>query len=149
VATWKSETSLNAEEEVRASPKLSKARFVLSATSLDVISTASTGPRANYIYYLDDAPKQIISVIAKEEEVYFPPQLWPLAAIYLVARIPDSIGETSPPFIARVTLDWETSDGKRQRAYRVKISATNSKGATSEMPFVDAFLNFTIEEIPQ
>ena len=149
VATWKSETSFNIEEEVRGSPKLSKAKFVIEQTLINIIATSDTGPRANFVYYVDDAPKQIISVIAKEEELYFPIQLWPFAAIYLAARIPDAIGETSPPFIARLSLDWETANGKRHRAYRVKITATNAKGTTSDMPLVDAFLNFTIEEIPQ
>ncbi len=146
-AVWKSETSLNIKEEVTASPKLSVAQFAASDIRLDIIANAASGPRANFVYYLKESPKQTMEVVAKEADVFFPQELWPLAAIYLAARIPDKIGETSAPFVARVTLNWETSEGKRQRAYRVKITATNAKGTAAAFPIVDAFLNFSLEEI--
>jgi hypothetical protein len=76
-------------------------------------------------------------------------ELWPIMAMYLIDKIPNSIGETSQPFIARVTLDWETSQGKRRRAYRVRITATNAKASESIDTIIDAFLNFRLEEIPQ
>jgi hypothetical protein len=148
MATWKSETSMDLEEAVKSSSKLSRAKFIINDTNI-VIMPGPGMPFANFQYYLDETPTQVIAVIAKEEELYLPLQLWPLAAIYLVDKIPDKIGETSPPFIALVTLDWETSDGKRRRAYRVRITATNAKAATSDTPIVDAFLNFSLEEITQ
>jgi hypothetical protein len=149
-ATWKSETSINLQDVVQASPKLSKATFRISDVEMDIIWTDKM-PRilANFIYYLADAPKQVISVVAKEEEVYLPQQLWPIVAVYLIDKMPDEIGQTSPPFIARVTLEWETSEGKRRKPYRVRITATNAKSSNSDDPIVDAFLNFTLEEIPQ
>ena len=67
LTTWKSETAMNLVEEVK-SPKLAKAQFVLGETRLDVIATRESGPLGNFMYYLDDAPKQMIDVIAKEAE---------------------------------------------------------------------------------
>jgi hypothetical protein len=149
-ATWKSETSINIQDTVQASPKLSKADIRVSDVEISVIWTDRMPRRGlgNYVYYLFDAPKQVIPVIAKEEEVYLPQQLWPVVAIYLIDKMPDGIGQTSPPFIARVTLEWETSEGKRQKPYRVGITATNAKSSNSDDPIVDAYLNFTLEEIP-
>lgn len=149
-ATWKSETMMDLKSITQSSPKLSKADFNISDTSILILPSPRL-PKTylNFQYYLDDSPKQLISVIAKEEEVYLPIQLWPSVAIYLVDKTPDIIGETSPPFIARVTLDWETSEGKRQRAYRVRITATSAKASSTELPLIDAFLNFSLEEISQ
>jgi hypothetical protein len=149
-ATWKSETTINIQDTVQASPKLSKADIRVSDVEINVIWTDKMPRQAlgNYTYYLADAPKQVIPVISKEEEVYLPMQLWPVVAIYLVDKMPDGIGKTSPPFIARVTLEWETSEGKRQKPYRVGITATNAKSSNSDDPIVDAYLNFTLEEIP-
>lgn len=146
-ATWKSETAMDLKKEVESQTKLAFGKFIIGDTNVIIMRPKADVPLANYQYYLDDSPKQTIPVIAKEEEVYFPMQLWPLAAIYLTARMPDKIGETTPPFVARVTLDWETSEGKRQRAYRVKISATNAKASSSNPPVIDAYLNFSLEEI--
>lgn len=147
-ATWTSETSFDLKEETSESSKLSKAKFEINDTSIIVMPTPALGHTyGSYLYYLDDSPKQVVSVVAKEAEIYLPNQLWPLAAIYLTAKTPDGIGETSPPFIARVRLDWETSEGKRQREYRVRITATNAKSSNAEFPIVDAFLNFSLEEI--
>jgi hypothetical protein len=149
-ATWKSETSINIQEMVRTSPRLSKADFIISDVQIDVISTRRMPrPLANWRYPLTDAPKQIIPVLAKEEEVYLPLQLWPVMAIYLTDKMSDEIGKTSSPFIARVTLEWETSEGKRQKPYRVRVTATNAKSSNSDYPIVDSFLNFTLEEVPQ
>jgi hypothetical protein len=147
-ATWKSETAMNINEAVNASPKLSRAEFTITDTSISIISKRDM-PLPNFMYYLDDAPKQVIDVVAKEQEIFLPLQLWPTIAIYLVDRILDAIGETSPPFIARTTLEWETSEGKRQRSYRVRITATNAKASNSDLPIVDAYLNFGLEEIEQ
>jgi hypothetical protein len=149
-ATWKSETAINIQNVVKTSPKLSKADFNISDVAINIISTnRMSRPLANFSYYISDAPKQVVSVIAKEEEIILPPDLWSIAAIYLIDKIPDEIGKTSPPFIARVTLEWETSEGKRQKPYRVGITATNAKSSDTDDPIVDAFLNFTLEEIPQ
>ena len=145
-ATWKSETAMNIKEAVKASPKLSRAEFWITDTSISIISKKPMALQ-NFIYYLDDAPKQVIDVVAKEQEVFLPQQLWPIVAIYLVDRIPDAIGETSPPFIAHTTLEWETSEGKRQQSYRVRITATNAKSSNTDLPIVDAYLNFGLEEI--
>ena len=148
-ATWRSETSMNIEDVIKNSPKLSKVQFVINDTSIVILGSVADMPFGNFQYFRDDAPKQIIPVIAKEEEVYLPATLWPIAAIYLVDKIPDNIGETSAPFIALVRLNWETSEGRRERLYRVRITATNAKGSTSSLPIVDAFLNFSLEEIAQ
>lgn len=147
-ATWKSETAMNIKEAVTDSPKLSRAEFWITDTSISIISKKPIA-LPNFIYYLDDAPKQIIDVVAKEQEVFLPQQLWPVVAIYLVDRIPGTIGETSSPFIAHTTLEWETSEGRRQRSYRVRITATNAKSSNSDLPIVDAYLNFGLEEIEQ
>jgi hypothetical protein len=147
-ATWKSETSMNVGDVVKNSPRLSKSQFIINDTSI-VIMGSTDLPFGNFQYFLDDAPRQVIPVLAKEEEVYLPVTLWTLVAIYLVDKIPDNIGETSAPFIALVRLDWETSEGHRERTYRVRITATNAKASTSSLPIVDAFLNFSLEEITQ
>jgi hypothetical protein len=101
-----------------------------------------------FMYYLDDSPKQTVSVIAKEAEVYFPTQLWAAAALYFIDKMPPKVGDSTAPFIAHVSLNWETSEGKKRRDYRVRVTATNSKVSEAEMPVVDAFLNFSLEEIP-
>lgn len=147
-ATWHSETSIDIKKMVVASPKLAKAQFTISDTSILILSKPPM-PAANFMYYIDDQPKQVIGVVAKEEEVYLPQTLWPTIAIYLVDKTPDAIGDTSPPFVARVALDWETSEGKRQRSYRVRITATSAKTSDSDSPITDAFLNFAVEELPQ
>jgi hypothetical protein len=148
-ATWRSETSMNIEDVIKNSPKLSKVQFVINDTSIVILGSVADMPFGNFQYFRDYAPKQIIPVIAKEEEVYLPATLWPIAAIYLVDKVPDNIGETSAPFIALVRLNWETSEGPRERLYRVRITATNAKASTSSLPIVDAFLNFSLEEIAQ
>ncbi len=147
-ATWRSETSFDIENAVKTSPRLSKADFLINETSL-AVNSKEMMPFGSFIYYLEQSPRQVIPVIAKEEDVYLPIQLWPLIAVYLTQTIPDGIGETSPPFIATVMLNWETAEGKRQRSYRVKITATNAKSSTAPLPIIDAFLNISLQEIAQ
>jgi hypothetical protein len=45
-------------------------------------------------------------------------------------------------------LNWETAEGKKRRDYRMRITATNAKATDGEMPVAEAFLNFSLEEIP-
>jgi hypothetical protein len=144
---WKSEIAASVSELTK-SPKLSKFTFDVQDTKL-VIMPAPGSVGIPWSYYLDDSPKQTIAVIAKEAEVYFPEQLWAVAALYFINKMSAKVGESTEPFIARVTLYWETSEGKRQRAYRVRMTATNSKISDSEMPVAEAFLNFSLEEIIQ
>jgi hypothetical protein len=106
VAEWKSETPMNIEEVVKSSPRLARAQFVITDTTMTIISKPDM-PLGNFQFYLDPAPKQTVPVIAKEEEIYLPITLWPLAAVYFSDKMPDGIGETSPPFIALVSLNWE------------------------------------------
>jgi hypothetical protein len=146
--TWKSETLVNLDDEVK-NGKLSEAKFFLSETDVTVSPNGPGLPPMGQHYYIEDAPRQVIAVIAKEEEVYLPQALWPTMAIYLTSRIPNDIGQSSAPFIARVVLDWETADGKRHKDYRVQIRATNAKASRSALPIVDAYLDFRVEEIPQ
>jgi hypothetical protein len=96
---------------------------------------------------LDDAPKQTVSVVAKDTEIYFPAQIWPLAAIYLIDKMPPKSGESTSPFVARVVISWETADGEKQRDFRIRITATNTKASDSGSPLVDSILNFSIEEL--
>jgi hypothetical protein len=145
LAVWKSEIA-SSVDELTKSPKLSKFKFDVAETRLVIVPPPGS-TSGGFLYYLDDSPKQTIAVIAKEAEVYFPQQLWALAALYFIDKMPTKIGESTEPYIARVTLNWETSEGKKQRAYRVRVTATNSKVTASEMPVTDAFLNFSLEEI--
>lgn len=147
LVVWKSEIASSVEELTKASPKLSKFKFDVTETRLTVM--AAPGSMAiPTSYYLDDSPKQMIAVIAKEAEVYFPPQLWAIAALYFINKMPSKVGESTEPFVARVTLNWETAEGKKRRDYRARITATNSKVTELEMPVAEAFLNFSLEEIP-
>lgn len=146
-ATWKSEVGANVAALTKA-PRLAKYNFEVSETKL-LIWPPQGSKSGGYQYYLSDSPKQTLQVIAKEAEIYLPPDMWAVAALYFIDKMPAKIGETTEPFIVRVTLNWETSEGKRSRAYRVRITATNSKVSDSDVPVADAFLNFSLDEIPQ
>jgi hypothetical protein len=143
---WKSEIAASVAE-LTSSAKLSKFSFVVTETKL-LINPPAGSTSNGFQYYLSDSPQQNVSVIAKEAEVYLPPDLWAVAALYLINKMPPKIGETSDPFIARVTLNWETAEGKKRRDYRTRITATNSKTTDGDMPVAEAFLNFSLEEIP-
>jgi hypothetical protein len=145
-ATWKSEIAANVADLIK-SPRLFKFNFDVTETRLIIIAPAGS-TSANFAYYLDASPLQVIPVIAKEAEVYFPQQLWAIAALYFIDKMPSKVGESTEPFIARITVNWETADGKKRLDYRARITATNSKVTDSEMPVADAFLNFSLEEIP-
>jgi hypothetical protein len=144
-ATWKSEIGSSVAALTKAS-KLAKYTFEVSETKL-LIWPPQGSKSSGYQYFLSESPKQTLPVIAKEAEVYLPPDVWAVAALYLIDKMPSKIGETTEPFVARITLNWETSEGKRSRAYRVRITATNSKVSDSDAPVADAFLNFSLEEI--
>jgi hypothetical protein len=144
--TWKSEIA-SSVEQLTKSPKLSKFTFDVAETKL-LVMAAPGSMLMPWAYYLDDSPKQTIAVIAKEAEVYFPQQLWAIAALYFINKMPSKVGESTEPFIARVTLNWETAEGKKRHEYRVRVTATNAKVTEAEMPVAEAFLNFSLEEIP-
>lgn len=143
---WKSEIA-STVEQLTKSPRLSKYQFHVTETQL-IVMAASGSMAMPAGYYLDDSPKQTIAVVAKEAEVYFPPQLSALAVLYFIDKMPPKVGESTDPFIARVTFNWETAEGKKRRDYRVRVTATNAKVTDAEMPVAEAFLNFSLEEIP-
>lgn len=144
--TWKSEIAASVAE-LTSSAKLSKFSFVVTETKL-IINPPAGSISNGFQYYLSDSPQQNVPVVAKEADVYFPQDLWAIAALYFINKMPSKIGETTEPFIARVTLSWETAEGKKRRDYRLRITATNAKTTDDEMPVVEAFLNFSLEEIP-
>jgi hypothetical protein len=146
-AIWKSETATSLEELIKL-PSFSKFKFNMDSTGTKFTLFAPEGSFAiPFSYYLEDSPTQIVPVIAKEAEVYFPLQLLPVTALYLITKMPPKLGDTSDPFILRVSLNWETSDGKRQQDYRLRLSATNAKATDTDMPIAEGFLNFNLEEI--
>jgi hypothetical protein len=146
-AIWKSETATSLEELIKL-PSFSKFKFNIDSTGTKFTLFAPEGSFAiPFSYYLEDSPTQIVPVIAKEAEVYFPVQLLPVTALYLITKMPPKLGDTSDPFILRVSLNWETSDGKRQQDYRLRLSATNAKAADTDMPIAEGYLNFNLEEI--
>ena len=146
---WKSETATSLEDLIK-SPKLSKFRFDTDSTgtkfTLFALEGSFVGP---FLYYLEDSPTQIVPVIniAKEAEIYFPLQFLPVTALYLITKMPSKLGETSDPFVLRVSLNWEAADGKKRRDYRVRVSATNAKATNADTPVAEGFLNFSLEEI--
>lgn len=143
--SWRVEIAANVPDLIK-SPRLSKYQFIVEPTKL-VILTPPGGKTTGHQYYLDDNPKQIVQVIAKETELYLPPDLFAIAALYFVNKMPDKIGESTDPFIMRATLNWETSDGKRQRDFRIRMTATNTKADQSGTAEVESVLNFNVDEI--
>jgi len=143
--TWKSEIS-GVANLVKASPRLAKQKFDLTDEKL-VLYAASGVPVANFIYYLAPTPTQNIAIVAKDAEAYLPIQIWPLAALYLIDKMPDKVAETTEPFVFHVTVAWKVPEEGAKLEFRVRMTATNTKPSGVTSPEVAAVLNFSVEKL--
>jgi hypothetical protein len=101
-----------------------------------------------FLYYTKQSEELKIPSIAREVDTPLPMSLYPFAALYLVAKIPDRVGGISEPFIFFVSVGWNFPVGAKEHEYRVKVMATNSRpSGISTGPEVAGFLNFEIERV--
>jgi hypothetical protein len=141
---WKSEVS-GIEDLSKSSSRLSKYDF---SPGKILIHAPQDAKVASFIFYTSQSEEIKIPSIAKEAQVHLPLSLYPFAALYLAAKMPEKVGAMSEPFIFFVSIAWNFPVGAKEQDYRVKIMAINSKpsGITAG-PEIAGFLNLEIERV--
>ncbi len=145
---WKSEVS-GIEELAKSSSRLSKYRIDFSQDGILLYAPQGT-PVANWLYHTNTRQLEEVKIssIAREVEAYLPMSLYPFAALYLVAKMPEQVGAITEPFIFFVSVAWNFPAGAKEQDYRVKVMAINSKpSGITRGPEISGFLSFEIDRV--
>jgi hypothetical protein len=148
---WKPEV-FGVKELVKSSDRFRDHNIVFSddRVVLHQRREGSTEPATvpSFLYYTKVPENGYFPIIAKSIDAYLPSSLFPDMALYLIAKMPEKVGDRSEPYVFSVSISWNVPDGGKQQDYRVKVTATNSRpSGIVGGPEIVGFLNFDVERV--
>ncbi len=114
--------------------------------TMDLVSSNPT-PVPNFRYYPNSSFEQKIAFVARDSDLFLPMSILPILGIFIVAKMPEELGDKTAWFPIKIEVSWNVPDGGQPQQFEVKIRAVNTKpGGILGPPEVVGNLDFQISK---